>query len=183
MTGKVQEGLGSAGLQPYFAMLERRPAWRWLGRIVKASGQTVESAGPLCSVGESCQILDGNGRRHAGGGDRILRRQRHFHAAERDPGHSVWRCRAGTGRDAVDCRGRADAGTHSERARRAARWQTGAACPGHVAARRGGPGSDGARTDSRCTADRCAGDRRFTERRDAASGWASLAARAWARAR
>ncbi len=65
MTGKVQEGLGSAGLEPYFAMLETRPAWRWLGRVVKASGQTVESAGPLCSVGESCQILDGNGRRHA----------------------------------------------------------------------------------------------------------------------
>jgi len=63
--GKVQEGLGSAGLQPYFAMLETRPAWKWMGRVVQANGQTVESEGPLCSVGESCEVVDGMGRRHA----------------------------------------------------------------------------------------------------------------------
>jgi flagellum-specific ATP synthase len=63
--GRVQEGLGSAGLEPYFALLETRPAWRWIGRVVRASGQTVESEGPLCSVGESCVVEDQAGMRHA----------------------------------------------------------------------------------------------------------------------
>jgi flagellum-specific ATP synthase len=65
MTGKVQERVGSAGLHPYFAMLETRPSWRWMGRVVQASGQTVESEGPLCSVGESCEVIDERGQRHA----------------------------------------------------------------------------------------------------------------------
>lgn len=63
--GMVREGLGSAGLEPYFATLETRPAWKWVGRVVQATGQTVESEGPLCSVGESCEVLDESGRRHA----------------------------------------------------------------------------------------------------------------------
>jgi len=63
--GRVREGLGSAGLQPYFAMLETRPAWKWMGRVVQANGQTVESEGPLCSVGESCEVVDDRGGRHA----------------------------------------------------------------------------------------------------------------------
>lgn len=62
--GDVQEGLGSAGLQGYFAALETRPVWRWKGRVVQANGQTVESEGPLCSVGESCEVVDGRGGRH-----------------------------------------------------------------------------------------------------------------------
>ena len=65
MSGGVQQGVGSAGLQPYFAMLETRPAWRWRGRVVQATGQTVESEGPLCSVGESCEVVDQAGGRHA----------------------------------------------------------------------------------------------------------------------
>ncbi|WP_218623854.1 FliI/YscN family ATPase [Granulicella sp. dw_53] len=51
-------------LEPYLSQLASRPAWRWSGRVIEANGQTVESAGPLCSVGESCEILDGEGRRH-----------------------------------------------------------------------------------------------------------------------
>ncbi len=53
-----------ANLTPYLARLASRPAWRWSGRVVEANGQTVESAGPLCSVGECCEIVDGEGRRH-----------------------------------------------------------------------------------------------------------------------
>jgi len=64
--GVVSEGLGSAGLQPYFALLESRPAWRWTGRVVQANEQTVESEGPLCSVGESCEVMDSRGQRHRG---------------------------------------------------------------------------------------------------------------------
>ncbi len=51
-------------LAAYFMQLTARPAWRWSGRVVEANGQTVESEGPLCSVGECCEILDGEGRRH-----------------------------------------------------------------------------------------------------------------------
>ncbi len=51
-------------LSTYFSRLERRPAWRWRGRVVEAIGQTIESAGPLCSVGECCEVLDGSGVRH-----------------------------------------------------------------------------------------------------------------------
>ena len=54
-----------AVLQPYFSQLQARPAWRWRGRVVQAVGQTVESEGPFCSVGECCEIMDEQGRRHA----------------------------------------------------------------------------------------------------------------------
>jgi flagellum-specific ATP synthase len=36
-----------------------------VGRVVQATGQTVESEGPLCSVGESCEVVDQGGKRHA----------------------------------------------------------------------------------------------------------------------
>jgi len=51
-------------LGTYFSRLEQRPAWRWRGRVVEALGQTIESAGPRCSVGECCEIVDGSGQRH-----------------------------------------------------------------------------------------------------------------------
>ncbi|HEU4982249.1 MAG TPA: FliI/YscN family ATPase [Acidobacteriaceae bacterium] len=56
---KTTELLGT-----YFSRLEQRPAWRWRGRVVEALGQTIESTGPRCSVGECCEILDGAGVRH-----------------------------------------------------------------------------------------------------------------------
>jgi flagellum-specific ATP synthase len=55
---------GFASLTPYLARLASRPAWRWSGRVVEANGQTVESEGPLCSVGECCEIVGGEGGRH-----------------------------------------------------------------------------------------------------------------------
>jgi flagellum-specific ATP synthase len=51
-------------LASYRNRLRGRTPWRWEGRVVEAVGQTVESAGPLCSVGECCEIVDGEGRRH-----------------------------------------------------------------------------------------------------------------------
>ena len=51
-------------LGTYFSRLKQRPAWRWRGRVLEALGQTIESAGPLCSVGECCEIVDGSGTRH-----------------------------------------------------------------------------------------------------------------------
>jgi flagellum-specific ATP synthase len=54
----------SVNLTPYLAQLAVRPAWRWSGRVVEANGQTVEAEGPLCSVGECCEIVDSEGQRH-----------------------------------------------------------------------------------------------------------------------
>ena len=54
----------SERLGAYFSQLAARPAWRWTGRVVEANGQTVESEGPMCSVGECCEIVDTEGRRH-----------------------------------------------------------------------------------------------------------------------
>ena len=54
----------AVSLAPYFSKLAIRPSWRWCGHVVKADGQTVESEGPLCSVGESCEITGANGERH-----------------------------------------------------------------------------------------------------------------------
>jgi len=51
-------------LAPYFSQLAARPAWRWSGRVVEANGQTIEAEGPLCSVGECCEIVGSDGRRH-----------------------------------------------------------------------------------------------------------------------
>ena len=55
---------GSPGLDGYLAQLARRPAWRWSGRVIEANAQTIEAEGPLCSVGECCEIVDGEGQRH-----------------------------------------------------------------------------------------------------------------------
>jgi len=49
----------------YFARLERTQPWRWRGQVVESVGQTIESVGPLASVGECCQILDSAGEPHA----------------------------------------------------------------------------------------------------------------------
>ena len=51
-------------IEAYKAALEARPAWRWTGRVTQATGQTVESEGPLCSVGECCELVDRTGTRH-----------------------------------------------------------------------------------------------------------------------
>ncbi len=63
------------GMEAYFNHLLERPAWRWRGKVVEAGTQTLESLGPLCSVGECCEIIDGEGRRH--GAEVIGFRERH----------------------------------------------------------------------------------------------------------
>jgi flagellum-specific ATP synthase len=60
----LEEQPAKERLASYFTRLAARSAWRWSGRVVEANGQTVEAEGPLCSVGECCEILDGDGRRH-----------------------------------------------------------------------------------------------------------------------
>ena len=53
-------------LAPYFRKLEQIPMWRSTGRVNKAAGFLVESEGPLCSVGESCEIVGPDGESHPG---------------------------------------------------------------------------------------------------------------------
>jgi hypothetical protein len=37
---------------------QRGQPWRWRGQVLESVGQTIESSGPLASVGECCEILD-----------------------------------------------------------------------------------------------------------------------------
>jgi flagellum-specific ATP synthase len=53
-------------LGTYFSRLQERPSWRWRGHVVEAGAQTIASEGPLASVGECCEIVDGSGERHLG---------------------------------------------------------------------------------------------------------------------
>jgi flagellum-specific ATP synthase len=46
--------------------LEANSVVRWHGRVTRATGQLVESEGPLCAVGECCEIRDGTGRIYEG---------------------------------------------------------------------------------------------------------------------
>jgi flagellum-specific ATP synthase len=54
----------TADLARYFARLERGQPWRWRGQVLESVGQTIESAGPLASVGECCAIEDQFGNLH-----------------------------------------------------------------------------------------------------------------------
>jgi flagellum-specific ATP synthase len=51
-------------LERYFGRLERGQPWRWRGQVLESVGATIESAGPLASVGECCEIRDQSGRAH-----------------------------------------------------------------------------------------------------------------------
>jgi flagellum-specific ATP synthase len=54
----------TALLGRYFARLERGQPWRWRGQVLQSLGQTIESSGPLASVGECCEIEDQAGNLH-----------------------------------------------------------------------------------------------------------------------
>jgi len=53
-------------LEGYMHAIESLPEYRWQGKVTQAVGHLVESVGPLCSVGEACEIVDAAGRRYAG---------------------------------------------------------------------------------------------------------------------
>src|SRR5579859_4512683 len=54
----------TALLSRYFQRLQRGQPWRWRGQVLESVGQTIESSGPLASVGECCQIEDQFGSFH-----------------------------------------------------------------------------------------------------------------------
>jgi flagellum-specific ATP synthase len=51
-------------LARYLTRLKRRQPWRWRGQVLESVGQTIESSGPLASVGECCEIQDQFGQAH-----------------------------------------------------------------------------------------------------------------------
>jgi flagellum-specific ATP synthase len=53
-------------LAPYFDRLDRGSTLRWSGRVLQVVGNLVESEGPFCSVGESCEIINARGERYSG---------------------------------------------------------------------------------------------------------------------
>lgn len=53
-------------LEPYFDRLDRSSTLRWDGRVSQVIGSLIESDGPFCSIGESCQILCGDERTYLG---------------------------------------------------------------------------------------------------------------------
>ncbi|HTV16379.1 MAG TPA: FliI/YscN family ATPase [Acidobacteriaceae bacterium] len=53
-------------LAPYTHHLEAGSTLRWKGRVNQVVGNLVESSGPFCSVGESCEIQSASGQSYAG---------------------------------------------------------------------------------------------------------------------
>src|SRR5271165_3554862 len=53
-------------LDPYVNWLRSSSTIRWTGHVTEVVGNLVESAGPFCSVGESCDIVDSAGSRFPG---------------------------------------------------------------------------------------------------------------------
>ena len=55
--------MSEAILGAYSQWLHHSSTLRWKGRVTHVVGNLVESAGPFCSVGESCEMEDSNGNR------------------------------------------------------------------------------------------------------------------------
>jgi flagellum-specific ATP synthase len=51
-------------LSSYFARLRNCQPWQWHGQVIESVGHTIESAGPVASVGECCEIVDHLGTTH-----------------------------------------------------------------------------------------------------------------------
>ena len=53
--------MSEAILGAYSQWLHHSSTLRWKGRVTHVVGNLVESVGPFCSVGESCEMEDSNG--------------------------------------------------------------------------------------------------------------------------
>src|SRR5271170_359447 len=53
-------------LAPYFDRLDRGSTLRWRGRVLQVVGNLIESEGPFCSIGESCEITSAKGKKYSG---------------------------------------------------------------------------------------------------------------------
>ena len=53
-------------LGPYFDRLDRGSTLRWRGRVLQVVGNLIESEGPFCSIGESCETTSASGKKYSG---------------------------------------------------------------------------------------------------------------------
>src|SRR5271170_4653080 len=53
-------------LAPFFRRLTQIPTWSSSGRVTKSIGTLVESDGPICSVGDCCEIISSDAEVHPG---------------------------------------------------------------------------------------------------------------------
>jgi len=53
-------------LAPFFRRLSQIPTWSSSGRVTKSIGTLVESDGPICSVGDCCEIISSDAEVHPG---------------------------------------------------------------------------------------------------------------------
>ena len=53
-------------LDPFFRRLSQISTWSSSGRVTKSVGFLVESEGPICSVGDCCEIVTADGEAHPG---------------------------------------------------------------------------------------------------------------------
>ncbi len=58
--------MSTATLSPYAHWLRTCSTLRWEGRVMQVQGNLIESAGPFCSVGESCEIISSSGASYSG---------------------------------------------------------------------------------------------------------------------
>jgi flagellum-specific ATP synthase len=54
----------NGNLDRYLSRVQTLQPWRWHGQVVESIGHTIESAGPVASVGECCEIEDRDGESH-----------------------------------------------------------------------------------------------------------------------
>jgi hypothetical protein len=165
----------------YFARLERGQPWRWRGQVLESVGQTIESAGRWPRWASAARFRTSSAAA-PGRGDRLSRLECAVDAGRDDRGHSLWRSGGGAGRASRDRGGPAlmgrvlnalgepiDEGRPPAVSVNLAAWRAwcGAARP---RADRTPLGTGIRVLDALLTVGR-------------GSGWASSAARAWARAR
>ncbi|HUM04055.1 MAG TPA: FliI/YscN family ATPase [Terriglobales bacterium] len=58
--------MSRSSLSPYLSWVRACSGMRWTGRVTQVQGNLVESAGPFCSVGETCEIVTANDLRLQG---------------------------------------------------------------------------------------------------------------------
>jgi flagellum-specific ATP synthase len=58
--------MSETALSSYFSHLDHGSTVSWTGRVLQVTGNLIESEGPFCSVGESCEIISGRGVKFPG---------------------------------------------------------------------------------------------------------------------
>ena len=95
---KAGQQMTEAILEAYSQWLHHSSTLRWKGRVTHVVGNLVESVGPFCSVGESCEMEDSNGNLFSRRSSRVSWLDGSFHAAGQAAGYSFRRPHCDLGR-------------------------------------------------------------------------------------